>query len=289
MFIIKKKYIFLFFFFFIFIFRLFSEDIYVKDSLGFKLKLSKTNSIIKIVSLSPYITENICDLDSQDKLIGITKFCKISKLENIKDIGGMLNPNFELIFSLKPDIVFATKEDQTYETINKFKKYGIKVFVFKEVKDFKDIKDNYFTLAKILRKEKKAETNLILIDEKLKRIRLKNQKIKPLKVFFVLQENPLITVSENTFINDMLFFLNLENIVKDSNVRYPLYSKEDLIKKNPNVFLFLSKNFENKNNEYKNKDIFVLDPDIFTRATPKNFLKSVEILDKKLEGIKEKK
>src|SRR5574344_2537353 len=186
MFIIKKKYIFLFFFFFIFIFRLFSEDIYVKDSLGFKLKLSKTNSIIKIVSLSPYITENICDLDSQDKLIGITKFCKISKLENIKDIGGMLNPNFELIFSLKPDIVFATKEDQTYETINKLKKYGIKVFVFKEVKDFKDIKDNYFTLAKILRKEKKAETNLILIDEKLENIRLKNQKIKPLKVFFVL-------------------------------------------------------------------------------------------------------
>ena len=60
----------------------------------------------RIVSISPAITEVMFLVGAQDKLVGISDFCKYPpETEKITTIGGMHNINFEQLLSLHPDVV----------------------------------------------------------------------------------------------------------------------------------------------------------------------------------------
>ena len=66
----------------------------------------------RIISLAPSITEILCALDLQDKLVGVTDFCidpfKTTDLSE-KSVGGIINPNFEKIIKSNSDLIFLLK------------------------------------------------------------------------------------------------------------------------------------------------------------------------------------
>lgn len=258
-----KKFFYIFFYCFVFIFFSF---LYSYD---------------RIVSLSPNVTENIFDMNSGDLLVGVTSFCKIENKykDRIKVIGGIINPNYEAVMLLKPDLICASLEDQNVEIINQLRKIS-KVVLFKENKSFEDIKDNYFYLAKILNKESLAKEKIEIIENKLKlKTFHKNVSFYKKKVFFIIQNSPIVTAGRDTFLNDILNYLGLENVVERKVPRYPVYSLEELLVKNPDIFIHLTNDTKDNNFKFfKSCYNLFLDPDIFTRATPNNFLKSVEIL-----------
>jgi iron complex transport system substrate-binding protein len=73
----------------------------------------------RIVSLVPSITETLCQMGLQNRVVGITKFCvhptALKKIVPI--IGGTKNINFEKIKALKPDLIIASKEENNKEQI----------------------------------------------------------------------------------------------------------------------------------------------------------------------------
>ena len=74
----------------------------------------------KTVSLSPAITEIICELGFKDKLVGISDYCDFPEGLTAAKVGSTENPNIDEILKLKPDAVFtlsALSERETY-TLN---------------------------------------------------------------------------------------------------------------------------------------------------------------------------
>lgn len=74
----------------------------------------------KIVSLSPAVTEIICELGYKDKLIAISDYCDYPEGLTAKKVGSTENPNLDEIIKLKPDAVFtlsALSEREAY-TLN---------------------------------------------------------------------------------------------------------------------------------------------------------------------------
>ena len=62
----------------------------------------------RIVSLAPSLTETLFALGLGDRVVGVTRYCAHpSEVEDIPKIGGHLDPNFEAIVSLEPDLVVA--------------------------------------------------------------------------------------------------------------------------------------------------------------------------------------
>ena len=62
----------------------------------------------RVISLSPNLTEIVYDIDAQNQLVADTEYCKFPLDARKKEkIGGWINPNFEKIVSLKPDLVLA--------------------------------------------------------------------------------------------------------------------------------------------------------------------------------------
>jgi iron complex transport system substrate-binding protein len=63
----------------------------------------------RIVSLAPSVTEIVFALQSERKLVGVTRYCEYPpEAKLIAQVGGYLDPSFEAIVRLKPDLVIIT-------------------------------------------------------------------------------------------------------------------------------------------------------------------------------------
>ena len=61
----------------------------------------------KIVSLSPAVTEIICEIGFKDKLVGISDYCDFPEGLSAEKVGSTENPNIDAIVKLQPDAVFT--------------------------------------------------------------------------------------------------------------------------------------------------------------------------------------
>jgi len=79
----------------------------------------------RILSMSPGITEILFSIGAGDRVVGVTDFCEYpAEATKLPSVGGMLNPSFETIITLQPDLIIHQKGSQE---VNKFAhRLGIK-------------------------------------------------------------------------------------------------------------------------------------------------------------------
>lgn len=240
----------------------------------------------RIVSLVPSITESICQLGKAEALVAVTYYCDYPRSAPRKEvIGTLINPNIEKIYSLSPDLVLAMKDVNKPQTIEKLKSLGLKVVVFDECNNFGDIQKNFIRLgemigrseeAKIIIKEAKAETDYLA--QKMKHYP------RP-KVFYEIEAWPLVTANENAFINEFLKYGGGINIFADTSLKYPRVSREEVLKRNPDVIILVTMgNVSKREKRYWKKfkfltaaklnQIYVVDANKICRPTPGSFLES---------------
>mgnify|MGYP005838973491 CR=1 FL=1 len=64
----------------------------------------------RIVSMAPSLTETCCALGLLDRLVGRTQYCvNPPAVRAVAVVGGLVDPNLELLVSLKPDVILITK------------------------------------------------------------------------------------------------------------------------------------------------------------------------------------
>lgn len=73
----------------------------------------------RIVSLVPSLTELLCDLGLEDRIVGVTKFCVHPYYLRQKKqvIGGTKMVKTDKIRDLRPDVIIANKEENTPEIV----------------------------------------------------------------------------------------------------------------------------------------------------------------------------
>ncbi|HTA76136.1 MAG TPA: cobalamin-binding protein [bacterium] len=208
-------------------------------ALGFTRVFSQTPPQ-RVISLSPNLTEMIYDMGAQDQLVGDTDYCKFPEAAQKKEkIGGWVNPNFEKIVSLKPDLVVALKfHDKAVKTLKKLK---INVVVL-NCDSVKDILATYTQLGKLLGHEKQAEASRKGLVKRLAAIKEKAKGKKILSVLFVVGRTPgtidqVYGVGAKNFINELIEMAGGQNVMADAMTGYPLVSKEQLIQRNPDVIV----------------------------------------------------
>lgn len=64
-------------------------------------------AVERAVSLSPAVTEVICELGYQGKLVGISSYCDYPEGLSSERVGSTENPDIDSIIKLKPDAVFT--------------------------------------------------------------------------------------------------------------------------------------------------------------------------------------
>lgn len=191
----------------------------------------------KIISLVPSVTELLCDIGLQDAVAGVTKFCvhpsHIRKTKTV--IGGTKNLHIEKIKELKPDLIFASKEENVKEQIEELEK-DFPVWV-SDVKTFDDALQLIESIGKITDTLENASHLLQNILEEKNSFQAQTQNKK--SVIYLIWENPYMTVGGDTFIHTMLQHAGFSNMFSEQT-RYPELSAEQMQKLKPELVLLSS-------------------------------------------------
>lgn len=252
---------------------------------------TKSNSELRIISLTPSITEELVELGVKNNIVGATSYCRISKENQDLIIGSVIEVSEEKILLLKPDIVFTTSlTKQT--TLDVLKNNGVNVKVLKKASSFEAICENYLEIGKFISKENDAITNIKKAKNKVDSlmISIPYREDKP-KILFQISANPIGTVIPNTFMEDYITYLGGVNIFRDLD-KY-IVNRESVLIRNPDIIFIASMGFvgdQEKENWKKFKEvsavqkdnIYLIDSNIASTPTVTNFTKTLELMLKKI-------
>jgi iron complex transport system substrate-binding protein len=247
----------------------------VTDDLGNVFVFKETPQ--RVISLAPSITESIFYINAENNLTGITDYCDYPQgVEKKVRVGGMIDPNSELITKLNPDLIFITTEGNSQITYKNLKELGYRVFVFNP-RTVQDVYRMLNRLNEIFKPEKGSEIVRGFADS------LTSAKSGDRTYAGFISIQPLITFNSNTFVSDIFSVCGFNNIYGGEKLDYPSVSDEDLNIKNPDYLMIMSVSSlglqEKLNDEIKlrfanlksvrgNKVIF-LDESIFSRPGPR--------------------
>jgi len=164
----------------------------------------------RIISLAPDVTEIIFMLKAEEKLKGISFYCRrpFGKLENYERVGSYLKVLWDKIEEIKPDLILTTSGAQR-KIASEILERGYNIFVIPLPQSIYGILDNIKKLGVILNR---LEEGYRLIDKLVKKINgLKEEKVKK-RVYYEVYLGGRITIGSSSYINDGLKLIGLENI-----------------------------------------------------------------------------
>jgi iron complex transport system substrate-binding protein len=213
----------------------------VTDETGRIVRVPQT--IHRIVSLAPSLTETVYALGLQDHLVGDTDYCDYPPDAQKKTkVGGAINPSLEQIATLHPDLVLVTKGFNRLETVNSLDGLGISSYAT-DPHTVDEIMASTKKLADILGA---PEAGVSVTEDMQRHLAALQQKIGTLPakhVLFVVWTQPLISVGKDTFIADALRRAGAISIV-DSDQSWPQVSLEEIARLQPEFLVFASSHSE---------------------------------------------
>jgi iron complex transport system substrate-binding protein len=253
----------------------------ITDDLGRTIQISKIPQ--RIISLSPSNTEIVYALGLQDSLIGVTTFCNYpEEAQNKPKVSGFSVVDVEKIVSLEPDLILAS-DLHKIEVIPALEKLGIPAIVIKPG-TVDQVLSDIGMVGNITGKTREAGELTSSLRQRIKVVtdRMVGLQSEKPRLFYVTWHDPIWTAGGNTMINDLIEKAGGRNIAGDLE-GYSTISLESVLEKNPQIIVVSSSMGDQNtslnyiNNEprlkavdaLKNKQVFVVASDIFSRTTPR--------------------
>lgn len=180
----------------------------------------------RIISLAPSVTETLYYLGAMDRVVAVSQFCNWPEGLKKPKVGGMMNPSFEKILALKPDLVIISKDVTPKEVYQRLKELKIQTYVFAP-QSLKELPYEIIKLGYVIGKEKEAKKVASYLERQIKKIKkIYNGE----RALFIIWSEPLIVADKSSHINEIMELLGLKNIADASSINI-----ERIIKMNPEI------------------------------------------------------
>jgi len=211
------------------------------------------NNPQRIVSLSPNLTQVIYALGYLDQIVGVTIYDEYpTEVKDLPKVGGWINPNYEAILVLKPDMVVLMK-DQDISFGDKLRSLGLKTFTAKSNDSIKDITQAILDLGNILGRSEEAQILTLNIESSLKEVSKKTKDVKKKSVMIVVGRNPgtledIYVIGRNNYIDELITLAGGENVVKNERNALKI-TKEAIFSFDPDVIIEINHQKMDKEDE----------------------------------------
>ncbi|MDP2469804.1 MAG: helical backbone metal receptor [Candidatus Palauibacterales bacterium] len=199
---------------------------------------------MRIVSLCPSLTELVFDLGVGDELVGVTKFCvhPAEGLREIEKVGGTKTPKIDRIVELSPDLVLLNEEENRLEDAEALRAAGVACHS-SFPKTAIDTAAMVRSIGKAVRRPHEAERISRAIEEAARRVREASEGRPPVSYAYLIWRQPLMSVSEDTFISDLLSLAGGMNVFAGRPKRYPVVEPEEIAAAGPDAVLLSTEPF----------------------------------------------
>lgn len=233
------------------------------------------------VVLSPEVAEILCAIGAEENIVAVTNECDYPpSLTGKTKVGSFSAIDVEAIIALNPEIVFVSALEQEGSAAQ-LKKLGIRVEVIYP-KSLSELTKEILRLGEISGNSKQAAALVDDMEQSLAQVKAKTDgKTKP-KVYLEIYRDPLMSVSDASFVGELIETAGGDNIFPTLERDYARVNPEAVIKAKPDIMICYSQDsLQNimarkgwqdipaiRNGKiYFEKDI---SPDIIQRATPRS-------------------
>lgn len=206
----------------------------ITDDFGTKVVLE--NKPEKIVSLAPNNTEILFALGLGDKVVGVTSFCDYPpEALDVENVGDFSGNNLERIIELEPDLVITYGVGNEDENA-RLREAGINVIGF-EPESIDEVIDTISRIGKITGTDESAKSITEDMHRAKDEIVSKVVDVDKPKVFYEVWHEPIMTAGPGSFMDHLITLAGGENIASDAADEYPQFDLEQLVERNPEVYL----------------------------------------------------
>lgn len=209
------------------------EPLILTDARGRTIRIESPPE--RIVSLVPSLTQLLADLELEERVAGITRFCTqpAGWKSNKVIVGGTKNVNLERVQKLKPDLILANIEENVRPDVEQLDELA-PVYVT-DISRLEDALTAIETIGQLTGQTSAAGTLVEEISARFATI----PAVPPLRALYLIWRQPYMTVGRDTFIHDMMRYGSFINVFA-RRTRYPVVSPEEITAANPDVVLLSS-------------------------------------------------
>jgi iron complex transport system substrate-binding protein len=191
-----------------------------------------------VVSLCPSTTETVVAIGGLGSLVGVTRYCTRPRgmLWGLPRIGGTKDPDVARILDLKPDLVLANAEENRLEDVEALREAGVEVDVSLP-KTVAEVPETVRQWGRRLATEDQAEALAARIEAELVAVRA-GVPSGSFRYAYWIWKDPWMTVSNDTYVADLIRLAGGENVYGGEAVRYPTTDPSDAVGRGPRVHLF---------------------------------------------------
>mgnify|MGYP000707439160 CR=1 FL=1 len=205
------------------------------DDNGQEVRLEQPTQ--RIISLAPNITEVLFYIGAGEQIVGADEYSNYPEAaKSILRVNNHAAANYELILSLKPDLVIAWQSGNGDKIINPLRKLGIPVFVV-ETSKMEAIPNLFRRFGQLTGNRDKAEQLADNFSQRLKALGAA-QINKPLvRTFYQIWDEPLITLNGKHMVSDVITLCGGENIFADAVPLVPYVNIESVVAADPQMII----------------------------------------------------
>lgn len=234
----------------------------------------------RIVSLAPHATEMVFAAGAGDRLVGVAAFSDYPKAaQKIPLVGGYGKVDAERILALHPDLIIGWQSGNSAADIDALERLGIPVFLT-EPRRLEDIPRLIQAFGELAGTQQAAAKAAGKVREELSELRRHYAGRRPVRVFYEIWHDPLLTVNGAHFINDVIELCGGRNVFAAVDSLVPTISVESVLAENPEAIiasgmLYAKRSLLDSWLRYprlaavRKNHLFLIDPDIIYRPTPR--------------------
>jgi ABC-type Fe3+-hydroxamate transport system substrate-binding protein len=190
----------------------------------------------RIVSLVPSVTETLFALGLGDRVVGVTDWCihPAPELADRPRVGGTKNPRIDDITALHPDLVLANLEENRAIDVRRLRERGFRTWV-----DYpRTVAEAIAQIEWLADLGAEAEARTTIQDPIRIALGRASRRTGPARsVFVAVWKDPWMSLSRDTYADDLLGRAGLRNVFADATDRYPRVDLAEVARRDPEVVL----------------------------------------------------
>ena len=258
-----------------------ASEIQVVDDQGNTVTLVKPAR--RIITLAPHLTEALYAAGAGQYIVATVSYSDFpEQAKRIPRIGSYVRPDLEAIVNLKPDLIVAWQSSNSQPHLDKLRALGIPVFV-DEPRNIIDVATTIERLGKLAATTEQAKKHNVDFLQTYVRLQKKYSDRKIIKLFYQFWNEPLMTISGEHLIGEVMELCGAENVFAEALGLAPKVSVEAVLQAKPEVIVAASMGDAYRKwlaywrqwtilPAVKNNHLYSVNPDYLHRAGPRILL-----------------
>ena len=253
-------------------------ELVFKDDSGQEVRLIAPAR--RIVTLAPHATELLYAAGAGDRLVGTVEYSDYPPAaKKVPRVGSYDRFDLEAISALKPDLIIAWESGNPAAQVGKLKALGLTVYTTQPNR-MDDVAGQLERYGRLAGSEVVADAAAAQFRQRLERLRRTYAGKPPVRVFYQIWINPLMTVGGPQIISDAIRLCGGENVFGHLPQMAPTVSVEAVLAADPEAIVATGMgdarpewlddwNKWPRMTAVRRGNLYHIDPDLMQRHTPR--------------------